>query len=136
MVQPTSGDDYYAKIETSTTQSDTGTEKKKIKIVAKKVVSQQPEKVQPPTPEPVTEEYDTRQAVLDNNDPPYSPRTTQLPESGTLDLGSKFVSRPAVVFHSHQNRSALSGSQPRSPSSAPGARPSFNRPSGGAPRPG
>lgn len=86
MVQPTSGDDYYAKIGPSTTQSDTGTEKKKIKIVAKKVVSQQPEKVQAPAPEPVVEEYDTRQAVLDNNDPPYSPRTTQLPEGGTLDL--------------------------------------------------
>lgn len=135
MVQPTSGDDYYAKIGPSTTQSDTGTEKKKIKIVAKKVVSQQPEKAEPaPAPEP--EEYDTKQAVLDNNDPPYSPRSTQLPESGKLDLGSKFVSRPAVVFHSQQNRSALPGGQRSASTATPGARPAFNRPSGGAARPG
>jgi translation initiation factor IF-2 len=132
MVQPTSGDDYYAKIGPSTTQSDTGTEKKKIKIVAKKVVSQQPEK---PAPAPEPEEYDTKQAVLDNNDPPYSPRSSPLPESGKLDLGSKFVSRPAVVFHSHQNRSALPGGQRPAWAATPGARPAFNRPSGGAPRP-
>lgn len=130
MVQPTSGDDYYAKIGPSATQSDTGAEKKKIKIVAKKVVSSQPEK---PAPEP-TEEYDSRQAVLDNNDPPYVSRPTQLPEGGKLELGSKFVSRPAVVFHSHQSRSVLPGGQKTS-TSTPGARPSFNRPSGGAPRP-
>lgn len=127
MVQPTSGDDYYAKIGPSATQSDTGAEKKKIKIVAKKVVSSQPEK---PAPEP-TEEYDSRQAVLDNNDPPYVSRPTQLPEGGKLELGSKFVSRPAVVFHSHQSRSVLPGGQKTS-TSTPGARPSFNRPSGGA----
>lgn len=133
MVQPTSGDDYYAKIGPSATQSDTGAEKKKIKIVAKKVVSQQLEKPTP-TPEPDTE-YDSRQAVLESEDPPYVSRTTQLPEGGKLDLGSKFVSRPAVVFHSHQSRSVLPGSQKTS-TGTPGIRPSFNRPAGGGARPG
>ncbi len=108
MVQPTSGDDYYAKIGPSTTQSDTGTEKKKIKIVAKKVVSQAVDKPSAPSPEPV-QEYNTTQAVLDNEDPPYVSRPTQLPEGGKLELGSKFVSRPAVVFHSRPTHSALPG---------------------------
>jgi translation initiation factor IF-2 len=133
MVQPTSGDDYYAKIGPSTTQSDTGTEKKKIKIVAKKVVSQAVEKPAVPSPEPV-EEYNTTQAVLDNEDPPYVSRPTQLPEGGKLELGSKFVSRPSVVFHSHQSRSVLPGGQKTS-TGTPGARPSFNRPSSGGARP-
>ncbi|MBP6921480.1 translation initiation factor IF-2 [Candidatus Gracilibacteria bacterium] len=137
MVQTTSGDDYYANIEPSTTQSDTGVEKKKIKIVAKKVISVKREKA--PEPEPVeTEEYNTTQAVLDNEDPPYTPRSAQPPQGGTLDLGSKFVSRPSVVFHSHQSRSVLPGGQKTSssPSSGTGARPSFNRSSNGPARPG
>jgi len=39
----------------------------------------------------------------------YVSRQAKLPEGGKLDLGSKFVSRPAVVFHS---RPAQSGERP------------------------
>lgn len=87
------------------------------------------------TPEP-SEEYNTTQAVLDNEDPPYVSRSPQLPEGGKLDLGSKFVSRPSVVFHSHQSRTVLPGGQKPSTSGASGARPAFSRPAGGPTRPG
>lgn len=133
MVQPISGDDYYSKIWPSATQSEKGAEKKKIKIVAKKVISSE-EKIETPLPQETQEPYKTTDAVLDNGDAPYAPRSVQLPESGKLDLGAKFVSRPSVVFHSHQSRSVLPGSQKTS-TGTPGARPSFNRPSGGAARP-
>ncbi|MCB9807092.1 hypothetical protein H6768_04370 [Candidatus Peribacteria bacterium] len=86
MVQPTSGDDYYAKIEHSSTQSEAGVEKKKIKIVAKKVVSQPlPEKKEAPES---NNEYDTQNAVLTPKEPdsPYTPRSVSLPEGGKLDL--------------------------------------------------
>jgi hypothetical protein len=57
----------------------------------------------------------------------YVPRQVKLPESGTLDLGSKFVSRPAFVFH---NRPAPSSDRPAqrsnpSPSNGIGGRPNF-----------
>jgi len=134
MAQPTSGDDYYAKIETSTTQSDMGTEKKKIKIVAKKIVPQPQAQPQPVNEEkPVNDEYNPSDAVLDTPEPVYAPRSVKLPEGGKLDLWSKFVSRPAVVFHTHQNRPATIGQRPQWMSSG-GARPAFNRPSSG-PRP-
>lgn len=84
MAQPTSGDDYYAKIGPSTTQSGPGGEKKKIKIVAKKTAPQSlPEKADAPL-EP---EYSTTHAVLDNAEAPaHIPRSVKLPEGGKLDL--------------------------------------------------
>jgi len=87
MAQPTSGDDYYAKIETSTTQSDMGTEKKKIKIVAKKIVPQPQAQPQPVNEEkPVNDECNPSDAVLDTPEPVYAPRSVKLPEGGKLDL--------------------------------------------------
>ncbi|MBP7774114.1 translation initiation factor IF-2, partial [Candidatus Gracilibacteria bacterium] len=136
MAQPTSGDDYYANIGPSTTQSSGGTEKKKIKIVAKKAAPATPpvEKIEP-QPEP---EYNTTQAVLENEEPqPHIPRTVKLPEGGQLDLGAKFTHRPQVVFHTHQARTVLPGSaRPAGNTSAGGNRPSFSRPNGAPQRPG
>jgi ribosomal protein S25 len=129
MAQPTSGDDYYAKIWPTTPQAGVGTEKKKIKIVAKKAAAPQAEKVEPvvvPTPEPA---YDTNQAVLQPEEPPvYVPRVVKLPESGSLDLGTKFTSRPAVVFHNRPapSRPAPSPSSHRPPQGGiAGSRPNF-----------
>ncbi len=125
MSQPISGDDYYAKIGPSTTQSGTGAEKKKIKIVAKKIAPH-------PLPEkeiPSEGEYSPSQAVLGNDEPSHD--RTSKPEGGKLDLGNKFVSRSSVVFHTHPSRSALPGQQ--RPSSSGPSRPSFNRPLGNRP---
>jgi len=62
----------------------------------------------------------------------YTPRKVQLPESGKLDLGTKFVSRPAVVFH---NRPAPSqNSSGASRPSFPGPnRPRFSSNNSGSP---
>jgi translation initiation factor IF-2 len=136
MAQPTSGDDYYANIWPSTTQSSGGTEKKKIKIVAKKAAPATPpvEKIEP-QPEP---EYNTTQAVLENEEPqPHIPRNVKLPEGGQLDLGAKFTHRPQVVFHTHQARTVLPGSaRPAWSGPTAGNRPSFSRPNGAPQRPG
>lgn len=134
MTQPTSGDDYYAQIKQNSTQAETGTQKKKIKIVAKKVTPQPVPEKKEAEPE-AQKEYVTTEAVLDNSEPPYAPRSIKLPEGGKLDLGSKYVSRPAVVFHTQQPRPTSSGQRPQ-PGGGP-TRPSFTRPSsGGAPRSG
>jgi hypothetical protein len=114
MASPSSGDDYYASLGNEPTQTNGSTEKKKIiKIVAKKAVSSTAETVikaenqsisssdttpianfvEPFTPsQPIEKEPE----VI-----PYVSRTVKLPESGTLDLGSKFSSGPSVVFHTH-----------------------------------
>ncbi len=73
----------------------------------------------------------------------YTPRKVQLPESGKLDLGAKFVSRPAVVFHNRpaptQSSSGLSRpsfpgpNRPRFPANNAGT---SSSPSFGARRPG
>jgi translation initiation factor IF-2 len=136
MAQPTSGDDYYAKIWPSTTQSSGGAEKKKIKIVAKKAAPAVPvpEKIEA-QPEP---EYNTTQAVLENEEPqPHVPRNVKLPEGGQLDLGAKFTHRPQVVFHTHQARTVLpGGNRPAWSAPSGGNRPSFSRPNGAPQRPG
>lgn len=129
MVQPQSWDDYYAKIGPSSTQSGTGVEKKKIKIVAKKATLSAPEKELP------SEDYMTTQAVMTNEEP--TPLATKPPQGGKLDLGSKYVSRPGVVFHTHPNRTTLPSRDGQQRPGAPGGqripwnRPSFNRPGGG-----
>lgn len=125
MSQPISGDDYYAKIGPSTTQSGTGAEKKKIKIVAKKIAPH-------PAPEKETasEEYSSAQAVLGNDEPSPIDHATK-PEGGKLELGNKFVSRSPVVFHTHSSRSALPGQHRPSGGATTLGRPSFNRPSTG-----
>lgn len=96
-------------------------EKKKIKIVAKKTAPSLPvaEKAAPVVPEASPESSFHEEPAAPA---PYTPRKVQLPESGKLDLGTKFVSRPAVVFH---NRPAPSQN------SSGSSRPSFpgpNRP--------
>lgn len=110
MAQPNSGDDYYAKIEPSTTQAGTGAEKKKIKIVAKKAApASVPEKAETPEPErpaklhEITEQEEASAPA---------PRAVKLPEGGKLELGTKFVSRPAVVFHTHPRPSVGDQSRP------------------------
>jgi translation initiation factor IF-2 len=133
MVQPTSGDDYYAKIGPNTTHAGTDAEKKKIKIVAKKTVSSAPI-----IPEKVEEVYSPSQAVLAPEEPEtHTPRTVKLPEGGQLDLGTKFAHRPQVVFHTHQARTILPGSaRPTSSSSGGASRPWFSRPTWSPQRPG
>lgn len=56
------------------------------------------------------------------------PRVVKLPESGSLDLGTKFTSRPAVVFHNRPapSRPAPSPSSHRPPQGGiAGSRPNF-----------
>ncbi len=114
-------DDYYKKIESSATQQDAGVEKKKIKIVAKKAAPVVPKESPEVVEKNVPDTYDTNQAVLQPEEP--APRTVKLPESDTLDLGTKF-NRPAVVFHSHTSRPKLPSTSPRPASSGGG----FQRP--------
>ncbi len=86
MVSPTSGDDYYASLGKNAAQSGSGPEKKKIKIVAKKVVQpasshEQAPIVEHPTPAPeITTETPKEEA------PAYVSRVAKLPESGQLHL--------------------------------------------------
>ena len=131
MVKPTSGDDYYANIGPNTTQSGAWVEKKKIKIVAKKSASSAPapEKMSAPI-EDVSPAANPAPEV--ETPAEYTPRKVQLPESGKLDLGTKFVSRPAVVFH---NRPAPSqNSSGASRPSFPGPnRPRFSSNNSGSP---
>lgn len=110
MAQPTSGDDYYAKLGTSTSQAGTESEKKKIKIVAKKVVaaSLHTDTIEAPI-SLETQNSDTQSDIVDAPSVEYVSRQAKLPESGSLDLGTKFVSRPGVVFHS---RLAQSNNRP------------------------
>ena len=87
MVSPTSGDDYYASLGKNAAQSGSGPEKKKIKIVAKKVVqpvSSSEEHVSvvensAPAPE-VIPESPKEEA------PAYVSRVANLPESGQRHL--------------------------------------------------
>jgi translation initiation factor IF-2 len=85
MASPSSGDDYYASLGNEPAQKNGSSEKKKIiKIVAKKAVA--------PSGENTTVKGETESKTHN---------TVKLPESGTLDLGGKFSSGPAVVFHTH-----------------------------------
>lgn len=110
MASPSSGDDYYASLGNEPAQTSGGAEKKKIiKIVAKKVASPtSPEtasaKEKESIPEKPVEAEQASQAPVDDvvpEAPQYVSRTVKLPESGTLDLGTKFSAGPAVVFHTH-----------------------------------
>lgn len=87
MVSPTSGDDYYASLGKNAAQSGSGPEKKKIKIVAKKVV-------QPVSSSeehtPVVENSSPVSEVVPETPkeetPAYVSRVAKLPESGQLHL--------------------------------------------------
>lgn len=122
MVSPSSGDDYYASLGKNTTQAESGPEKKKIKIVAKKTVST-PTPVVTSTPTEKIAETTIPQEVIVEKIPekepietPYVPRTIKLPESGQLNLGPKFQTRPGVVFHSHASRTVIGGTRDTRPS--------------------
>lgn len=114
MASPSSGDDYYASLGNEPAQTSGSSEKKKIiKIVAKKASV--------PTAEPIAVKGEPHPPIsvdttpISNTEPqtisrpvekepevqPYISRTVKLPESGALDLGGKFSSGPAVVFHTH-----------------------------------
>ncbi len=110
MASPSSGDDYYASLGNEPAQTSGGSEKKKIiKIVAKKVATPtSPEtpsiKEKESVPEKIIESESVSQTPSEDvapEAPQYVSRTVKLPESGTLDLGTKFSSGPAVVFHTH-----------------------------------
>lgn len=105
MVSPTSGDDYYASLGKNAAQSGSGPEKKKIKIVAKKVVQPTSSVEETPVVEKVAPEV-APEAPKEET-PAYVSRVAKLPESGQLHLGPKFASRPAVVFHTHTARTTL-----------------------------
>ncbi len=114
MASPSSGDDYYASLGNEPAQTSGGAEKKKIiKIVAKKAAVHA-EPVAPKTESAPTAPVDTApvsKKIEREESPrpvektpevePYVSRTVKLPESGTLDLGGKFSTGPAVVFHTH-----------------------------------
>ncbi len=119
MVQTTSGDDYYAKMWPSAPSAGPVSDKKKIKIVAKKVAPITPEKASWES-----QDYNPADAVLQSEEaPPVKPRTPPLPQGGALELWSKFVSRPSVVFHPNQRPPMTGWSRP-----LPWNRPSFQRP--------
>jgi len=113
MVSPSSGDDYYASLGNDAAQTSRTTEKKKIiKIVAKKAAvptAETPVKSGEPKESPLhTEPVQTVETPAPSEPvetapeaQPYISRTVKLPESGTLDLGGKFSTGPAVVFHTH-----------------------------------
>ena len=103
MVSPSSGDDYYASLGNEPAHTGGGSEKKKIiKIVAKKasapaesiapvmenivppVINTTPISNIPDIPVPIPERE------IPQEDAPYVSRTVKLPESGSLDLGTKF----------------------------------------------
>jgi hypothetical protein len=121
MVSPSSGDDYYASLGQNSAQAGSGPEKKKIKIVAKKVA--QPVSSPEETVSVVENSSapEVTQDIQKEETPAYVSRVAKLPESGQLHLGTKFTSRPSVVFHTHTSRSTLPNS------------PSQSRPSGLAP---
>lgn len=129
MVSPTSGDDYYASLGKNAAQSGSGPEKKKIKIVAKKVVqpASSPEE-QGPVVEKLAPTSEVTHEGPKEETPAYVPRVAKLPESGQLHLGTKFASRPSVVFHTHTSRSTLPNSPTQHrPQTAPGVnRPAFS----------
>lgn len=114
MASPSSGDDYYASLGNEPAQTSGGSEKKKIiKIVAKKAITH----MEPISPKgtsdtdvhinttPISHHIEAQEPAriieIVPEEQPYISRTVKLPESGTLDLGGKFSSGPAVVFHSH-----------------------------------
>ncbi len=109
MASPSSGDDYYASLGNEPAQASGGAEKKKIiKIVAKKAAttSTSPEPATHVVESPVEKIENVQETVthpVEKTPEPevYTSRTVKLPESGTLDLGAKFSSGPAVVFHTH-----------------------------------
>ena len=153
MVSPSSGDDYYASLGKNTIQAESGPEKKKIKIVAKKTVSSTPPAIVVPTVVHISDEEISHESapvqkieVAPPVEAPYIPRTIRLPESGQLNLGPKFQTRPGVVFHSHSSRTVIGGnrdagrwSRPTTPvgNTVPGApRPSYDNRGGSAPRGG
>lgn len=117
MVSPSSGDDYYASLGNESAQAGGVSEKKKIiKIVAKKSLAPTPDTAPKHTE---TDDIHPQKADISRDlsethtesvplpekevpkEPEYVSRTITLPESGTLDLGTKFSARPAVVFHTH-----------------------------------
>lgn len=113
MVSPSSGDDYYASLGNEPAQARGPSEKKKIiKIVAKKILTPVPTAEQPSMedhhsiPESITHHTIEEQVpptpppeVIIPAPEPYVSRTVKLPESGTLDLGTKYSAGPSVVFH-------------------------------------
>lgn len=113
MASPSSGDDYYASLgNEGPAQTGGGSVKKKIiKIVAKKAsvpletispnAETQAAVIQDTTPISNTAASQEAIHIVESvpDDKPYVSRTVKLPESGTLDMGSKFSARPAVVFH-------------------------------------
>lgn len=118
MVSPSSGDDYYASLGKNTIQAESGPEKKKIKIVAKKTVSSTPPAIVVPTVVHISDEEISHESapvqkieVAPPVEAPYIPRTIRLPESGQLNLGPKFQTRPGVVFHSHSSRTVIGGNR-------------------------
>lgn len=100
MASPSSGDDYYASLGNEPAHTGGGSEKKKIiKIVAKKAsapaesVAPVVENIVPPAMDTtpisnIPENIPEREVPPD--DMPYVSRTVKLPESGSLDLGTKF----------------------------------------------
>jgi len=103
MASPSSGDDYYASLGNEPAHTGGGSEKKKIiKIAAKKAsapaesVAPVVEKVAPSVADttPISNISDIPAHIpekeMSQEDSPYVSRTVKLPESGSLDLGTKF----------------------------------------------
>lgn len=105
MASPSSGDDYYASLGNEPAHTGGGSEKKKIiKIVAKKA-SAPAESIAPVVGNIAPSAIDTTplsnisdipeyipEREISPEDSPYVSRTVRLPESGSLDLGTKFSS--------------------------------------------
>jgi len=100
MASPSSGDDYYASLGNEPAHTGGGSEKKKIiKIVAKKA-SVIAEPAAPVVENIISPPVDTtpisnipdipEREPAPQEDLPYVFRTVKLPESGSLDLGTKF----------------------------------------------
>jgi hypothetical protein len=101
MASPSSGDDYYASLGNEPAHTGGGSEKKKIiKIVAKKASApiETPVSVtEAPAPIDTTpisnisnvSQHKPESETLEE-DKAYISRTVKLPESGALDLGTKF----------------------------------------------